>query len=801
MFKAYFKIAYRNLIRDRQFTLLNLVGLSIGLTCTLLIYLWVSDELSIGKFSKKDNRLFQVLANNTEAGNIQTTEHVAGLLANALATEMPEVESAATSVPASWFSSKGILSVGVNSVRASEQYISKDYLKIFPLEFIAGDQQNAVPNKSSIAISEELAMKLFHTTQNVIGKVVEWKHEDSGTDFGGIFTVSGVFKKPPPNSEDQFDLLFNYDLFVDKRPGMLSWFNGDPNTYVILKEGTNEKQFNDKIKNFIRAKQQALYGSKNLEWIGTLFIQRYSDRYLYNRYENGVPVGGRIAYVRLFSIIALFILIVACINFMNLSTAKAAKRMKEVGIKKVMGATRSSLIFHYLGESVLMSFLSLAIAIALLSFFLPTFNQIAGKHLTLHFNVAFILSILAITLFTGLIAGSYPALYLSGAKPITVLKGKLNPSLIELWIRKGLVIFQFTLSAIFIVSVLVVYKQIKLIQTKNLGYDKENVISFRKEGKWTGDVKTFFADAKKIPGVLNASSASGDLIGDHGGTSNVEWEGKKKDQEIEFGGLWVDYDWVETMGLQLSAGRSFSPKFGSDSSAIMLNEAAITAMNMKNPIGKTIKLWGRDMQIVGVLKNFHFESFYEKLKPCFIQYSNREGNIIVRLSANNQKETLTHLNKIYKAYNPGVPFEYKFLDENYNQLYASEQRVAVLSRYAAGLAILISGLGLFGLAAFTTQKRQKEIGIRKVIGASVKNVIFLLSKEFIKLILVAMLIAFPLSFLIMNKWLEGFAYRVHMDVIIFIATGFAVLSISILTISFQSIKAAMMNPVKSLRTE
>lgn len=789
------------MLRDRQFALLNLVGLSVGLACTILIWLWVSDELSIGKSNKNDKRLFQVMQNLTEAGVTQTIEYVPGPLAKALADEIPEVEYAATAVPANWFSSKGIISLNDKSIRASEQYISRDYFRIFSIDFIEGDKNNPVANKSSVAISEELAMKLFNTTKNVIGKTVSWKHEDSGTDFGGLFNVSGVFKKPAPNAADKFDLLFNYDLFVDKRPGLLNWGNSDPSTYVLLKEGANSEQFNAKIKDFARLKYKSLHASENADGMSGLFIQRYSDKYLHNHYENGAPAGGRIAYVRLFSIIAVFILVIACINFMNLSTAKASRRMKEVGIKKVVGATRGILVYQYLGESLLMSFCSLFIAVILIALLLPQFNEISGKHLVLAFDLKFLMSILAISLITALAAGSYPAFYLSASKPVSVLKGKIRTSIAELWIRKGLVVFQFSLSALFIVSVIVVYKQMKLIQTKNLGYSKDNTISFRKEGKWTGDEETFLAEIKKIPGVVNASSASGDLIGDHGGTSIVEWEGKKAGKDIEFGGLWVDYNWIETMGLQLVDGRSFSKQFGSDSTKVILNEAAVAAMDMKNPVGKTIKLWGKEVQIIGVTKNFHFESFYQKVKPCFLQYGGNGGNILIRLKTGTEKETLSLINKVYAEYNPGLPFEYKFLDENYRALYAAEERVSVLSRYFAGLAILISSLGLFGLAAFTAQKRQKEIGIRKVIGASVKNVVLLLSKDFMKLILLAMLIAFPVSFWIMHHWLEGFAYRVHIDVMIFIIAGLSVLLITLLTISFQSIRAALMNPVKSLRSD
>ena len=790
MLNNYFKIAWRNIKRDYQFTLLNLIGLSTGLVCVLLIYLWVQDELNVDHYNEKDQQLFQVMVNQHNDDGIKTGDFTPGLLANALEKEIPEIEYAVTVLPASWFPSKGIISSGDAHIKAGGQYIGKDFFNVFSCRFIDGDKNRLVADKYSVAISEELAMKLFSTTQNIVGKTVKWDHNQ----FSGSYMISGVFEKNPSNATNQFDLLLNFGLFMERRPGMESWGNSDPHTYVILKPGAKIDQLNGKIKGFLK--------SKDKDSRTDLFLVKYSDKYLHGQFENGVQSGGRISYVRLFSIIALFILIIACINFMNLSTAKASGRMKEVGIKKVIGARRRSLVFQYLGESMLLTFLSLILAIGILIILLPQFNHITGKQISLAFDAGLIVAVAGITLITGLIAGSYPALYLSGFRPAAVLKGNIKTSIGELWIRKGLVIFQFTLSVIFIVSVLVVYRQINYIQSKNLGYNRDNIIHFEIPFERDSEKRAtaFLDEVKNIPGVVNASSYYHNLTGDHGGIGGFQWPGKDPGNDIEFANLEVGYNFIETLGIEIKQGRSFSNNANSHNE-IIFNEAAIQGMGLKDPIGKTVKFWDRTRQIVGVAKNFHFESLYETVKPCFFQVYPVMPNIAVKIKAGTEKQTIAQIQKTFQAYNKGVPFDYQFLDENYKALYAAEMRVGVLSKYFAGLAILISCLGLFGLAAFTAQRRRKEIGIRKVIGASVSNVVVMLSKDFLKLILIAVFIAFPVAWWATSHWLNGFAYRIHPGVSIFLIAGFCTILITLFTISFQAIKAAIANPVKSLRTE
>jgi hypothetical protein len=503
-------------------------------------------------------------------------------------------------------------------------------------------------------------------------------------------------------------------------------------------------------------------------------------------------------------VIAIFILAIACINFMNLSTAKASRRLKEVGIKKVVGAGRTQLIFQFLTESLIYSATAMILALGIAGFLLPAFNHLTGKEITLNFDATLMLTLVGITLFTGLLSGSYPALYLSGFRPISILKGTLQTSVAELFSRKGLVVFQFTLSALLIISVLVVYRQIQFIQNTNPGYDKENVVRFNSEGKVLSSEDAFIDDLKKIPGVVNACYTWHEMIGRNYGDYGLSWDGKDPNERDYVEGFGGSYGFIETMGMQMVAGRSYSKDFGDVASGIILNQSAVKLMKLKNPVGKTIRYFDRPKQIIGVVKDFHFESLHEPVKPCFISLES-QGNIwhriMVRISAGEQAATLNSIEKLYASYNPGFPFEYGFLDEAYQKQYLTESRVGILSRYFAGLAILISCLGLFGLATFTAQKRQKEIGIRKVVGASVNNIVFMLSKDFLKLVLVAVIIAFPLAWWLMTKWLDGFVYRTTIGLEVFLITGASVLMVTMLTISVQAIKAALANPVTSLRSE
>jgi len=788
MIRHNFILTYRNFKRYKSSFLINLVGLSTGLACTFLIYLWVSDELSVDKFNDKDNRLYRAMEHRLRAENgIWTSPTTPGPLAEALAADMPEVEYAIT---ASW-PQPYTLSLGDKNITASGRFTGKEFFKMFSYELIAGDANQVLTDKNAVVISDVLARKLFNTTENLIGKAIDFQHESQ-------LQITGIFKSMPVNASDQFEFVASFEKYKEGQDWLLSWGNTGTQTLVLLKPGVNIDQFNVKIADFIKVK------TKNEITHRTLFLTGYSENYLYGKYENGLQVGGRITYVKLFSIIAIFILLIACINFMNLSTARASRRVKEVGIKKAIGAGRKSLIFQFLGESMLMSMLSLLIAIFLVYIFLDQFNLITGKHLSFQLDRNQIVLFLGATVITGLVAGSYPALYISGFHPAAVLKGKLSSSFGELLARKGLVVFQFAISILFIVSVLVVYKQIEFVQSTNLGYNRANLIYFGLSGA-LGQPKTretMMEEMKKIPGIENVSSTSHNMTGHNGGTSGVVWEGKNPEDRTEFERLMVNYDMIETLGIQMAQGRSFSPSFGTDSSAIIFNQKGIEFMGMTDPIGKVVNLWGKDRHIIGVTRDFHYESLHENFKPVFFVLSPDDTyRIMARISAGKEKETLSNIELLYKKLNPGFSFEYHFLDAVYQSQYESEQRVAVLSNYFAGLAILISCLGLFGLAAFTAERRLKEIGIRKVLGSSELGIVYLLSGDFTKIVLVAIIIALPMSFFVARSWLSTFAFRVPLHPWYFIAAGLIALVIAWLTVGVQAIKAARVNPVASLRSE
>jgi putative ABC transport system permease protein len=788
MFKNNLKIAWRNLFKDRQFTFLNLIGLSVGLACTLLIYLWVSDERSFDKFSEKDDQLYQLMEHRKSASGIAVSDESSGILGEVLKGQMPEIVYAAAVAPPDWFQ-KFTLTVGDNNLKAIGQYVGKDYFNIFSFKLLDGNKDQVLADKNSIVISETLAKKLFNTDQNLIGKPVRFQHEKD-------FYVSGVFADPPAHSSQQFDFVLSFEYYKDNNGWVKTWGNTGPHNFVILKKGTDIDAFNKRISGVIM--------SNIGDTSRSAFAMRFSDNYLNNSFSHGARLGGKVEYVRLFSLIAMFILSIACINFMNLSTAKASGRLKEVGIKKVVGAGRRQLIFQFLGESLLLTLFALIFAIFLVWLLLPQFNKLTGKALGLSFDPTLLGAIAVIAIFTGFLSGSYPALYLSGFNPVSILKGKFKTSFTEVWARKGLVIFQFTITVLLIVCVVIVYQQIQFIQSTNPGYLKENVIRFNAEGKALTSEESFVAELKTIPGVVNASYTFHNMVGRNYGTTGLDWDGKDNRESIYFEGVGAGYDFIETMGMQMAAGRSFSRSFGSDSSKIILNEAGVDVMHLKNPVGKNIKLNGGNYQIIGIVKNFHFESLHEPVKPLFILWE-PQGNawhkVMVRIKAGQEKATIDRIRTFYEAYNPGFPFDFNFLDDIYQKQYLTELRVGIISRYFAGIAIIISCLGLFGLVAFTAQRRQKEIGVRKVIGATVSNIIFMLSKDFLQLVLIAVVLSFPLSWWAMNSWLNGFAYRIHISAFVFVLAGSSILLITLLTISFQAIKAAVTNPIKSLRTE
>ncbi len=783
MFRHHLILLYRNIARFKATFLINMIGLSTAITGVLLIFLWVADELNKDRFHKKDEQLYQVFEIQNYQNSRNATNSTPWLLAETLKAEMPEVEFAVTESLSEWFE-PFTLTANDKNIKARGRYVGGDFFEMFSYPLVAGQPHQVLQNNVSIVISDEVATNLFGTGVDPMGKTISFQHNKE-------FTVSGVFRNVPESS-NQFDFVLSYKILIEEHPQVTEWKNAGPSTYVVLKNGTDLDAFNAKIKNLIATKSDITHRE--------LFATRYSDLYLNGRFENGVQAGGRIEYVILFSSIAAFILLIACINFMNLSTARASRRVKEVGIKKTVGAGRGNLVIQFLTESMAITSLSLLLAILLVDLMLPTFNTITGKNLTLEFNRSSIVSATSLLAITGLLAGSYPALYLSRFKPAAILKGMLVNTTGELWIRRGLVVFQFTLSIILIGVVLVIQNQIQFVINKNLGYEKDNLLYFEMEGELMKRRETFLIELRKIPGVEQASAMAQSMVGG-GNTTSIEWEGKDPNTIISFAIRPVDYGAVDMLGLSFIEGRSFSEKHA-DSLGVILNKAAIEIMGIEDPVEKTISLGPFDSRIIGVVEDFNFESLHSGVGPMFFMLAPQHtSKIVVRIHPDNPVGTIDMIEKLYSSFNPGFIFSYRFMDQDYENQYRSETRVATLSRYFAGIAILISCLGLFGLAAFTAERRQKEIGIRKALGASEINIVMLISGDFTRLVLIAVLLAVPFGYYAATTWLNNFTYKIELSWFYFFGAGIIALAIAWATISSHALRSARINPAKCLKSE
>ena len=786
MLQHYIKLAYRNSIRDKSTFLINLIGLSTGLACTLLIALWVQDELHIDGFHEKEARLYQAMTNHDNLNEVLTDQGTQGLLADVLQADFSEVDIAiqtSITIPQPF-----VLSIEDQKFKPYGKYVDTDFFKLFSYEVLQGDKNSFLKDKQSIVLSQNMADRIF-PNGDAMGQSIEWEL----LTFNGVATVTGVFKMPP-NSSDQFDFLLPFDVYRDMNGEAIHWGNFNALTYVLLNENNDVAEVNKRLPTYIHEKA---------EWDEfSTFLTPYKERYLYSRFENGKQAGGRIEYVRLFSIIALFILLIACINFMNLSTARSTKRLKEVGVRKTVGASRQSLIVQYLLEATFIACFALVVALMLVYIALPSFNLLTGKELTLVLSGKIVAGLLGVTLLTGIFAGSYPALYLSSFQPVKILKGKMSRTISAEWIRKGLVVSQFALSIILMVAVLIAYQQIQFIQNKNLGYNKENIITFPKEGMANTQLENFVQQLKNIPGISSATGTNHPIISEGNFTTGFSWDGKDPNEEIRFANLNVYYDFVETLGLQIKEGRSFSREFGKETNRLILNETAVKVMNLSDPIGKQVRLWGEDATIIGVVKDFHHQSLHEAIEPSFIRLTDEHlMTMLARIEVGQEKEVIGRLQSFYNEMNPGYAFDYTFLDTDFENQYKSEAIVASLATYFAGLAILISCLGLFGLVAFSAQQRQKEIGIRKVLGASIFNIVKMLSMDFTKMVLLSIMIALPISYYFAENWLSGFAFCMELEPWLFVVSGLVALLIAWLTMGFQTTKAALMNPVESLRNE
>lgn len=794
MLRHTFLITLRSLKKNKTSFLINITGLSSGLASVILICLWINDELHVDSFHKNKENIYQVLTNLDWENKIYTMENSPLLLADALTEEIPEVKSA-TSTSADNIKPSGVFRYEDKTVIGTGIFASENFFDTFSFNLLHGDKNVVLASKDNIVISESIAKGLFTNAEDAIGKIIVWDYKWSDGGRKRTLTVSGVFEDVKNNSTLTFDALLPAVSMVDDSKWAGDWSGGYAHTYLVLDENANIDQLNDKIAKFLTTK---LTDRDNFE----LFTQQFSSTYLNDTYENGVLVGGRIFYVRLFAFIALFILTIACINFMNLATAQASKRIIEIGIKKVVGGKRKSLVYQFLVESTFTALIASIFACLIAILVLPYFNQIAGKQIEFHFSSDIIFVWIGMVIITGLLAGSYPAFYLSKFRPVSILKGKISTGVGEAWVRKGLVVFQFTLSVIFIISVFVINQQIEFMMNKNLGYDKENVITFK--------LKTDYKNRGVLMNELDALSAvtdvafmSGSLLESGDGQGGYSWRGVDSDKKVMFKAPRIGYNYIETLGIDLLDGRTFSKEFNDDESKIIINESAQRFMNLQpsSTIGTIIDHGSGQKEIIGVVKDFQYGSLHNAMEPLILRFRKGGTNMALRVRTNDINKVLNEIRIIYERLQPGYPFEFAFLDDEYQNLYESESRVASLSKVFTILVVLISCLGLFGLAMFTAQQRRKEIGIRKTLGASVATIVSMLSKDFLKLVIVSILISIPFAWMLMYWWLQNFAFRITINWWVFVVASMIMILIAMSTISFQAIKAAMVSPVKSLETK
>jgi putative ABC transport system permease protein len=793
MLSNYLKIAWRNLIRNKIFSAINIVGLALGMASSLLILLWIQDELSVGTRYPNAPHLYRVMENEIADGRIVTDEDTPGILADELKKQFPEVVYAAGMVEVS-----NVLTAGTVTTRQKGLYAGTDWFRIYGVSMLAGTAQTANSTPGSIAISENVAKAYFGGAQQAIGKSIRF---DNWQDC----RVTAVFANQPADAPDHYDFVRNWQDFLRQEEWLTHWENSGPGTRLQLRTDrsgapADVANVNAKLKSFLKGRNKDINASYNIE----LFLQPETEAYLYSNFKNGQRDGGRIDYVWLFVIVAVFLLLIAGINFMNLATARSVKRAREVGVRKVVGAERASLIGQFMGEAMLLTSMALVLAVVMVAVLIPVFNQLTDKRLTLPISQpAFWFILLALLVLMGGLAGSYPALFLSSLNPVRVLKGTLRFGAGAQLFRRGLVVFQFVLSMMMIVGTVVIYRQLQYIQTKNLGYDRENLIRIRSEGELGQKFPLFKQELSRMAGIQSVTFLKINPLQNGNTSDGASWVGKDPTAAIQFNNTSVGYDYVRTMGMKLIRGRDFSPAFGTDSTNYLINEAAARRIGYKDPVGQPLTFWNRPGKIVGVIQDFHFNSLHVAIRPLIIQFQKNDhwGNILIRTQPGQTKQALASIEALCRQLNPKFPFSYTFVDTEYGERYKSETVIGTLATVFALLAIFIACLGLFGLAAFMAEQRTKEIGVRKVLGASVGSIVALLSKDFLKLVLMAIVIASPIAWWAMNQWLQDFAYRIDIEWWVFAVAGLLAVGIALLTVSFQSVKAALMNPVKSLRSE
>jgi len=793
MLRNYFKIAVRNLLRHRLFSGLNIFGLATGMACSILIFLWVQDEVSFDSFNPGADRIFRLTTKIFD----QEAAVVPPSLAAAIKTQIPAIKNATRISP-----EHRMVTIGTKKFDEKKiYYADSNFLQIFNYPLLKGNKSVVLSSPNNAVITEETAIKYFGSANEAMGKIIYIDNDIKGTNL----TVSGVLNNIPANSHLQFDILLPAALYDKTNNPAGAWNNFDVYVYFQLQDAVKPTLA---VLSNIEKQATELLMKNNTEVKASLSAQPLSDIHLHSHYMVDVEGQGDSQYVKIFSLVAIFIIVIACINFMNLATAVSGQRAKEVGLRKTVGAKRPQLIAQFIGESLLLSFISLLLALLIVYIMLPWFNQLANKSIsTSILNIKTLPVFFGIALVTGLISGSYPAFFLSSFNPVKALKRMKLLQGQKSFLRNGLVVLQFAISVILIISTLVIYNQLQYIQNRNIGFNKENLLYMKMPE--VGDLKnnkdamrTALAQYPEISNYTFTDKLPTDITN---GGSQLKWRGMEPGTQVIAYRLRVDENFVRTFGMQMAAGRFFSKDFSSDDTGYVVNETALKVMklNVNNAIGKiiSISLEDKNVPIIGVVKDFNFKPVQQPVEPLVMKTNFGGGYVVMRTTPANIKKVIASLQKSFRNVYGDYPFSYGFVNEDLSKLYMTEQRMGGLFNIFSVLSIVISCLGLFGLATFATQRRIKEIGVRKVLGAGEAGIVVLLSKDFIKLVAVSLIVAFPVAWWAMNNWLNNFAYRIHIAPWMFVAAGLAALFIALVTVSFQAVKAAMANPVKSLRTE
>jgi putative ABC transport system permease protein len=800
MIRSYFKIAFRNIRRYSVHSILNLSGMAIGMAGAFLILLWVQNELSYDRFHKNGDCLYRVLQNlYSEGGDVLQTALTPNALASALKEEYPEITRSTRYEGRAFPVKKGdeyLIQVGA--------FVDRDFLDMFNIEFVHGDRMTALSGPHNMVITEEMARKYFND-EDPLGKTL--------TSMNFSFTITGVVKSLPQNSHIQFDLLIPFTFYTTFGADLNSWSANATYSYIELQKGTDGKVLGSKIKGIL---QRHIKDARS-----DVFLQNIKKIHLYSygKYSSDISGHGDITYIRMLSLIAVIILIIACINFMNLSTAQAARRFKEIGIRKVSGANRQKIILQFLGESLMIVFVAHIIAMILVELLLPDFNNLirnfqSGDLLMMNFNdhigkqvdvnyhsAGLYFGLLTVVLFCGLLAGSYPALYLSSLKPLSLISNSAHNTYGNAHFRRLLVILQFSLSILLIICTLIIGNQFRYLKNKKLGFNKDNIGYFQFSMDMQRDALK--RDLHKNPDIVDVSISNHPYNG-YGTetTDGFSWEGKQEGNKVLFCILYADEDYASTFQLDLTQGRFFSSEFSTDNTAVVINEQAAKIMGLKDPVGEILTFRdGSRYSIIGVVKDFNFKSLHNKIEPLIMLMNTEMFNCFIKMKPDKIISTVEYVSRIFKSYNLPYPMEFKFLEDDYNNLYWSERRMGKIFGYFSFLAIIISCLGLIGLSSFMTERRTKEIGIRKANGANAFEIFSLLAREYMILVILSFLIASPVAWYAMNRWLQSFAYRINISGWVFALAGSFALLTAWMTVGLQSYRAACKNPVDALRYE